>query len=299
MLQRTCYLGDDDLGSAAIYLAGLMTHFGLPLDHVPSSRPPDAAFAARRYALYVVSDYPAARFRSGELEHVAACVQAGSGLAMLGGWESFHGRLGEYHRSPLAEVLPVEMASADDRRNCAQPCLIRQVAAHPILEGLPWDRPPGIGGFNAFTARPAAQTLLTAVQFEVRRVRTDSLALGGRGQGEGDGREALTSILNSPLTPDPSPANEEGRGAFAFSPVAESPLLVVGEYGCGRTAALATDVAPHWVGGLVDWGDQRVVQNVGSGFIDVGNWYARFFRNLLVWTGRLEAGERRPRMEHG
>jgi uncharacterized membrane protein len=77
-------------------------------------------------------------------------------------------------------------------------------------------------------------------------------------------------------------------GDFTFSPGAESPLLVVGEHGRGRTAALATDVAPHWVGGLVDWGDQRVVQQVGAGFIDVGNWYARFFRNLLVWTGRLE-----------
>ena len=46
MLPRTCYLGDDDLGAAAVYLAGVMTHFGLPFDHVPSSRRPDAAFAA-------------------------------------------------------------------------------------------------------------------------------------------------------------------------------------------------------------------------------------------------------------
>ena len=88
-------------------------------------------------------------------------------------------------------------------------------------------------------------------------------------------------------------------GDFEFSAGAESPLLVVGECGRGRTAALATDVAPHWVGGLVDWGDGRVVQEVNAGAIDVGNLYARFFRNLLVWTGRLEAGERRPRMEHG
>ena len=73
---------------------------------------------------------------------------------------------------------------------------------------------------------------------------------------------------------------------------------MVGEHGRGRTAALATDVAPHWVGGLVDWGDQRVVQDVGGGSIDVGNWYARFFRNLLVWTGRLETEQGRPRMKH-
>ncbi len=94
MLPRTCYLGDDDLGSAAVYLSGVMTHFGLPFDHVPSSQRPDAAFAATRYALYVVSDYPAARFRSGEMEHLAECVEAGSGLLLVGGWEFFHGRLG-------------------------------------------------------------------------------------------------------------------------------------------------------------------------------------------------------------
>jgi uncharacterized membrane protein len=75
---------------------------------------------------------------------------------------------------------------------------------------------------------------------------------------------------------------------YRFVPGKRSPLLVLGQYGNGRTAALATDVAPHWVGGLVDWGDWRVVQDVEGSFIDVGNWYARFFRNLLVWTGQLD-----------
>src|SRR5208283_5698750 len=97
MLQRTCYFGDDESHTAAIYLSGVMTHFGLRFDHVPSSRGPDAAFRSCQYALYVVSDYPAARFQAGALEYVAECVQAGSGLVMLGGWESFHGRRGEYH----------------------------------------------------------------------------------------------------------------------------------------------------------------------------------------------------------
>jgi len=62
---------------------------------------------------------------------------------------------------------------------------------------------------------------------------------------------------------------------------------VVGAWGQGRTAALATDVAPHWVGGMVDWGDRRIVQDLPGGFVEIGNWYAEFFRNLLVWTGRM------------
>jgi uncharacterized membrane protein len=165
---------------------------------------------------------------------------------MFGGWESFHGRLGEYHASPLAEVLPVEMCNGDDRRNCAQPCLINKVADHPILEGVPWETPPTIGGWNALVAKPGTQTLLTSVPFSVRRT----------------------------------------GGDFQFHRGEESPLLVVGRHGRGRTVALATDVAPHWVGGFVDWGDRRVVQDVAGGFIEVGNWYARFFHNLLVWAGQ-------------
>jgi hypothetical protein len=240
-----CYLGDGRLNGPAAYLAGIMLHYGLPFDYVPNDQSPPEAFLQSPYSLYVVSDYPAARFGATAMSQVAKRVHDGAGLLMLGGWESFFGRLGEYHQSPLAEVLPVVMDRADDRRNCAQPCLINKVADHPILEGLPWDRPPGIGGFNAITPKPDAQTILTSVQFSVCG------------------------------TPD----------EFKFSRGVESPLLVVGQHGRGRTAALATDVAPHWVGGLVDWGDRRVVQKVASECIEVGNWYAEFFRNLLVWSG--------------
>ncbi len=189
MNPRVCYLGDDDFAGAAIYLAGIMTHFGLAYDHVPSTDRPPASFADERYALYVVSDYPAARFQRGEMEHVVRSVEQGSGLAMFGGWESFHGRLGEYHDSPLARALPVIMARSDDRRNCAQPCLVNKLVDHPILEGLPWDRPPAIGGFNAFQPKPEATALLSAVQFRVHR-------------GGGDGRSeqfAFTRGEESPL----------------------------------------------------------------------------------------------------
>lgn len=249
MLAKVCYLGDDHLGAAAAYLAGVMTYYGMAFDHVPSSESPAALLAGEPYALYVLSDYPAARFQAGQMETIARHVRGGAGLLMIGGWESFFGRLGEYHVSPLAEVLPVAMLDRDDRRNFAQPCLIRKLADHEILEGLPWDAPPGIGGLNQWTAKRNAKTLLAAAAFH-----TSSQA-----------------------------------GRIDFTQVEELPLLVVGDWGEGRTAALATDVAPHWVGGFVDWGDRRVFQEVGQGFIEVGNWYAQFFRNLLAWTGRLNA----------
>ncbi len=247
MLNRVCYFGDDDFTGAAIYLAGIMAHYELDYDHVDSSQSPPGAFDSLQYGLYVLSDYPAVQFRKTQLAHIADCVRRGSGLAMFGGWESFHGRLGEYHASPLVEVLPVKMAAEDDRRNAVQPCLIHKVAEHPILDGLPWDRPPGIGGFNALAPKLGTATVLESMRFSITRHGDD----------------------------------------YHFAPGERSPLLVLGQYGEGRVAALATDVAPHWVGGLVDWGDRRIVQDVEGGLVDIGNWYARFFRNLLVWTGQL------------
>ncbi len=248
MSAKVCYLGDGSLGGAASYLAGIMLHYGIEFDHVASDIAPPERFFAEPYALYVVSDYPAARFGEKAMGHAAGRVEQGAGLVMFGGWESYFGRLGEYHQSPLADVLPVVMQNCDDRRNYAQPCLVKKAADHPILADLPWDQPPGIGGFNAIAPKPDTQTLLTSVQFSVH----------------------------------------QAAGAFQFTQGKETPLLIVGQHGRGRTAALATDVAPHWVGGFVDWGDSRVVQPVAGDCIEVGCWYARFFRNLLVWAGKLE-----------
>jgi len=268
---KICYLGDDHLQGAAAYLAGIMLHHGLAFDYVPSAESPPAGFSASRYAAYVISDYPAARFGHAAMAHVAAAVEQGAGLLMIGGWESFHGRLGEYHQSPLADALPVTMLPHDDRRNFSQPCLIEKLVDHEILVGLPWDQPAGIGGINAVTAKPGAETLLAVAAFSVRHgAPLKNFRLAGR-----DSVAASFAVVHS------------GQ-AFEFVSISSAPLLIVGRHGAGRTAALATDVAPHWVGGFVDWGDGRVVQEVGGGMVEVGNWYARFFRNLLAWTGQLD-----------
>ena len=247
MSGKICYLGDDHLQGAAAYLAGILTHFGIEFDYVPSAESPPASFADTQYAAYVISDYPAVRLDEAAMNHIAARVADGAGLVMIGGWESFHGKLGEYHQSPLAAVLPVLMLQYDDRRNFVQPCLIEKRTDHAILGGLPWGTPPGIGGINSIAPKPRTELLLDACSY---------------------------SVLQS-------------GHVHEFSPVGLFPLLVVGQHGAGRTAALATDVAPHWVGGLVDWGDERIVQEIGGGTIEVGNWYARFFRNLVAWAGKL------------
>lgn len=65
------------------------------------------------------------------------------------------------------------------------------------------------------------------------------------------------------------------------------PLLVTGAYGKGRTAAFTCDFAPHWCGGLVDWGTRTLTLPVTSSIrIQVGDAYVRLITTLLRWLAR-------------
>ena len=245
MSQSIIYMGDDHLGGAASYLAGVMTHFNLDFDHVRSSQPAGSEPCQDRRCL-ILSDYPARNLTAHTYAAIVDRVRSGMGLLMIGGWESFTGLGRQYTDTPLADVLPVVMHdSNDDRVNSAQPVLIAKVADHPIVAGLPWEQPPGIGGYNRFTAKPGAETILKLQHVTVRQ--TDD--------------------------------------AYDFALADSAPLLVVSQYGSGRVAALATDVAPHWVGGFVDWGEQRIDAVAANAEpVQVGAWYAQFFANLVRWT---------------
>lgn len=243
------YLGDTSLTGAASYLAGVIQYSGWQFEYVPSNQRADGALFAETRRLFVLSDYPSVNMDAALQEKLCAQVAAGAGLLMIGGWESYHGMGGNWDGTPVAESLPVEIGGTDDRLNSDQPMLVRQVSSHPAVTGLPWKtRPPCIGGLNRFTAKRDATTILEACRFRARE--------------DGD--------------------------SFVFEPDTTHPLLVVGQHGTGRTAALATDAAPHWVGGLVDWGDGRVAaQAPGAEAIEVGDLYAHFLRQFLQWTGRL------------
>jgi hypothetical protein len=255
--RRIAYLGDTSLPGPASYLAGIMTRAALPFVYVPSDRsPPDEVFADD-IGLYVFSDYPSARLDAGHWQRLTAGLDAGAGLLMLGGWESFHGLGGDWDSSPLAAYLPVEMLAQDDRRNWPCAILLRVAAAHPALAGLSFAQPPSIGGYNEFRPRPGSTVVL-------------------------EGERIL--------------ATAAGAG-FAFSSHGRFPLLVTQEGrpasgGRGRRACLATDVAPHWVGSFVDWGDQRITVAMGSDSIEVGSGYLRFFTNLIAWClGETTSGD--------
>lgn len=62
---------------------------------------------------------------------------------------------------------------------------------------------------------------------------------------------------------------------------AQAPLLAVRSVGQGRAAAYTSDFAPHWCGGLVDWGDERRTLSSGA---EVGALFVRFALNLFDWA---------------
>lgn len=266
--QPVLYLGDTALTAAAAYLAGVMHRAGIAFDYCPSDKKIGDALRADQRRLIILSDYAASQLTPKQHDEVCAAVNAGGdsgvGLLMIGGWASYHGLDGDWHTSPIADLLPVTISPNDDRINHDQAAYLRRLHDHPTVAGLPWDdRPPAVGGYNRFRVKPEYPG--------VRRV-LDVARRGMRRVGEG----------------------------FQLASMIIDPMLVVAEStaGRGRVACLATDAAPHWVGPLVDWGtdnddapsgDGRVQCHAPGAFeVEVGQHYAQFFTQLVRWTGTLD-----------
>jgi uncharacterized membrane protein len=247
MSKSILYLGDNTLKGAGSYLAGVMSHHNISFDYLPSDQQFGDTLLNNKYQAVIISDYPAENFSTKQINTIVEQVTAGLGLLMIGGWGSFTGAKGQYTDTKLSQVLPVIMQSKDDRVNCFAPCLAEKMKEHEILGSLPFEEnTPSINGFNRLKSKPDSNTILLARRFKASYV---------------NGNFTVTSLED----PDP--------------------LLVVSSYKQGRVCAFATDVAPHWVGGLVDWGNSRVkAQGPGANPIEVGNWYAALLANMINWT---------------
>ncbi|HEY9594409.1 MAG TPA: glutamine amidotransferase [Spirochaetia bacterium] len=82
------------------------------------------------------------------LKVVRDWVAAGGGFAMCGGYMSFAGFGGsaKYYRTPIEELLPVNLQTFDDRVEAPEGAVARVVATdHPIVAGLPSPWPPLLG----------------------------------------------------------------------------------------------------------------------------------------------------------
>ncbi|OQA00318.1 MAG: hypothetical protein BWY69_01767 [Planctomycetes bacterium ADurb.Bin401] len=249
-MKKVLYLGDTSLSGSASYLAAIMAYHNVDFDYLPSDSKFDDQLLNNDYCAFVISDYPAANFSESQIDKIILKIKSGAGLLMIGGWESFTGLAGSYNRTALTEVLPVIMEDFDDRMNLYCPSLVVRNQSHIITDALPIEsHTPLMGGFNRFRVKRFGCEVLSIQLFKA----------------------------------------EQNNNDFKFTIEERYPLLVTGAFGDANITAFASDVAPHWVGPLVDWGDKRITSKAPYGEqVEVGNWYAQLFINMIFWTANME-----------
>lgn len=238
---RVLILGE--VGLLSRYLVAVTKNCGADFDHLPPEdlgEMPSELDELMDYDAVVISDGPGDEIGTEKMELLKKFVEEGKGLGMIGGWWSFTGTKGNYHETPVEEVLPVNCLEEDDRVNDPNGFKIIKKGDHAILEDLPWEDPPTVCGYNSVEPKDDGEVLLS-----LRRI-------------ESLGEEKVKGVELA----------EE-----------ENPLLVTGDYGEGRSLALTTDLSPHWCGGMVDWGEERVPAE-GTEF---GGLYLKFGCRILNW----------------
>jgi uncharacterized membrane protein len=93
---------------------------------------------------------------------VSEWTQRGGGLVMVGGYMSFQGlnQAARWRETPLAEVLPVEMLSQDDRVEAPQGVQpVVRLPGHPVLRGV--GSLPSFLGYNRVIPKPGAEVVAT------------------------------------------------------------------------------------------------------------------------------------------
>jgi uncharacterized membrane protein len=166
----THYKGWDQFGSVtydlgADYLVAALKESPYELVYMPSHLAardfPQDMEALNRYSAVILSDigsntlllHPDTWLKGkptpNRLKLLREYVRQGGGLIMMGGYYSYQGinAAARYHKSPVEEVLPVEMLPYDDRVEVPEGFRPEIVGPqdHPILNGLGSDWPMLLG----------------------------------------------------------------------------------------------------------------------------------------------------------
>jgi len=200
--------------------------------------PLDNAFAVGKYDIYIIGDVDADAIGNEQLEELSEAVAAGAGLLMLGGYHTFDA--GGYASSPLADVLPIRM-NASLRRDIGEEV---QTDAADQIEGP----------LQIELARPHPITNLGST--EAAKIWNGLPPLLGANRFVGPKVAPGVQILLE--TSD------------------QQPLMVVGEFGRGRTAAIAFDSTWRW------WREGQ------------SEAHRRFWRQVMLWllSREEDSGER-------
>lgn len=223
--------------------------------HVPPAVILDERWLRIPFDVFILSDYSRKQLSSRPERLIAKRVDEGAGLLMIGGWGSFSGPYGGWKGSLIEKRLPVTCLGRDDRLNYPGGALVFPEKNHPAVHLASFRQPPVICGMNRIQPKKGSAVILSAKKISVKNWnanRTAAVSAAKRGE----------------------------------------PLLVVSGKLAERRAALATDAAPHWCGGLVDWGGNSLRLHVKDDiWIEAGSAYVRFFSNLIQWLSGEPKGK--------
>jgi uncharacterized membrane protein len=142
----------------------------------------------RSFDAIILQDIDAIRYKLAQhLPALAMYVEGGGGLIMVGGPSSFAG--GNYARTPIDAVLPVEQVASNDAYDPAPfvPGYTEAGREAPITRGLRdlvGDELPAMHGANLLgAARPGSIVLWEHARLQVAGARMPILALGEAGDG--------------------------------------------------------------------------------------------------------------------
>ena len=172
------------------YLQKALVAAGINFTHLPNhladAQFPNTAEGLTAYDVIILSDigsntlllHPDTWVRGkptpNRLRLLREWVSQGGGLAMCGGYYSFAGIYGaaRYHKTPIEDILPVNIYPHDDRVEVPEGALPDVVTPdHPILAGIPmpW---PALLGFNEIVAKPDATLLARVGDYPLLAVQT-------------------------------------------------------------------------------------------------------------------------------
>jgi uncharacterized membrane protein len=97
------------------------------------------------------------------IKMVKEFVEKGGGFVMVGGYLSFAGfnAIAGYHRTPVENILPVEISPYDDRVEVTDGFIFKVIDKdHPITKDIPWDNVKfTLCGYNKVTLKQGAKLL--------------------------------------------------------------------------------------------------------------------------------------------
>lgn len=244
---KVLYLGDSPAGGPANYLLGILGSLKAQVRHTPPGEIIPSSYLRVRPDLIIISDYEYRLLSPANETSFRKWLDAGTGLLMIGGWASFAGPFGGWQNSTLTSYLPVQMKSADDRVQHPTGAILFPEANLGLLKGLSFSAAPAICGWNQVQVKKDAQLILS-----------------------------VQKIISS-----------TNKKAVLKWDKTKHPLLAIRDKEGLRSAAFTTDAAPHWCGGLVDWGTERMRLKSAPGiYIEVGDLYVRLLQNILLWTAK-------------